>query len=138
MEEKGKVIKVENGVAQVKMERTSACARCGICFKNSEDKPILFAEDSLGVSPGDEVLLSVETKQVLKAAFLIYLFPLAGLIAGYFLGVKLFRKEAIGILFAGLGFFIILFFLYQYDKRLKAGKRREAKIVRIESRFRKN
>jgi len=138
MEEKGKVIKVENGVAQVEMERTSACARCGICLSSSGDKPILYVKDSIGARPGDEVFLSVESKEILKAAFLVYLFPLVGLIAGYFLGLKVFRTEATGILFAGIGFFTTLFFLYQYDKRLKAGKSREAKIIRIESRFRKN
>jgi sigma-E factor negative regulatory protein RseC len=138
MEEKGKIIKVENGMAQVEMERTSACARCGICLQSSGDKPILYAEDSLGARPGDEVLLYVESKEILKTAFLVYLFPLVGLVAGYFLGQAVFGTERTGILFAGLGFFTALFFLYQYDKRLKAGKSREAKIIRIESRFRKN
>mgnify|MGYP001090948900 FL=1 len=138
MEERGRVVKVENGVAEVEMERTSACARCGICLLSSGDKPILYAKDSLGVRPGDEVTVSMESKEVLKTAFLIYLFPLVGLIAGYFLGVKVFRTEATGILFAGVGFFAALYLLYRYDKRLKAGKSREAKIIRIESRFGKD
>ncbi len=131
MEEKGRVVKVDNGVAQVEMERTSACGRCGICLQSSGDKPILYAEDSLGARPGDEVLVSVESKQVLKAAFLIYLFPLVGLIGGYFLGRTVLGTERTGIIFAGLGFFTTLFLLYQYDKRLKAQKSKEAKIIQI-------
>ena len=131
MEEKGRVVKVDSGVAQVEMERTSACGRCGICLQSSGDKPILYAEDSLGARPGDEVLVSVESKQVLKTAFLIYLFPLVGLIAGYFLGRTVLGTERAGIIFAGLGFFTTLFLLYQYDKRLKAQKSKEAKIIQI-------
>ncbi|MFQ5866884.1 MAG: SoxR reducing system RseC family protein [bacterium] len=131
MEEKGKVVKVENGVAQVEMERTSACARCGICLQSSGDKPILYVKDSLGAHPGDEVLLSVESKEVLKAAFLIYLFPLVGLVAGYFFGRTVFGTERTGILFAGVGFLGALFFLYQYDKRLKAQQSGQGKIIRV-------
>ncbi len=138
MEEKGRVIKVENGMTQVEMERTSTCARCGICLQSSGDKPILYIKDSLGARPGDKVLVSVESKEVLKAAFLIYLFPLVGLLAGYFLGRTVFGTERTGILFAGLGFFSALFFLYQYDKMLKGQKSREAKIIRIEKVFRKS
>ncbi len=131
MEEKGRVIKVESGVAQVEMERTSACARCGICLQSSGDKSILYVKDSLGARPGDEVLVSVESKEILKAAFLIYLFPLVGLIAGYFLGRTVLGTETTGIIFAGLGFLGALFFLYQYDKRLKAQQSRGAKIIQI-------
>jgi len=138
MEEKGRVVKVDNGVAQVEMERTSACARCGVCLQSSGDRLILYVKDSVGARPGDEVLVSLETKEVLKAAFLIYLFPLVGLIAGYFLGRTIFRTERTGIIFAGLGFLSALFFLYQYDKRLKAGKTGEAKIIRIEKIFRRS
>jgi len=131
MEEKGRVVKVESGMAQVEMERTSACARCGICLQSSGDKPILYVKDSLGARPGDEVLISIESKQILKTAFLIYLFPLVGLIGGYFLGQAILGKEIAGIIFAGLGFFTTLFFLHQYDKRLRAQKSRGVKIIQI-------
>jgi len=135
MEEKGRIVKVDNGVAEVEMERTSACARCGICLESSGDRMILYAKDSVGAHPGDEVLISLESKEVLKAAFLIYIFPLVGLIAGYFLGRSIFGTERIGIIFAGFGFFGVLFILYGYDKRLKAQKTGEAKIIRIEKIF---
>jgi len=131
MEEKGRVVKVESGMAQVEMERTSACARCGICLQSSGDKPILYVKDSLGARPGDEVLISIESKQILKTAFIIYLFPLVGLIGGYFLGRAILGKEIAGIIFAGLGFFTTLFFLHQYDKRLRAQKSRGVKIIQI-------
>jgi sigma-E factor negative regulatory protein RseC len=138
MEKRGRVVKVENGVAQVEMERTSTCAQCGICLQSSGDKLILYVRDSLGAHPGDEVLVSAESKHVLKVAFLTYLFPLVGLIAGYFLGRTIFGMERIGIIFAGLGFFTALFFLHQYDKRLKAPKSGETKIIQIEKIFRRS
>ncbi|MFB0527144.1 MAG: SoxR reducing system RseC family protein [bacterium] len=131
MEEKGTVVKVEDGVAEVQMEPTSACARCGICLKSSGDKPILYVKDSLGAHAGDEVLISIDSRQILKTAFLIYLFPLVGLIGGYFLGRAALRTEIAGIIFAGLGFFATLFLLYRYDKRAKAQKSRGARIIQI-------
>ncbi|MDH5174241.1 MAG: SoxR reducing system RseC family protein [Elusimicrobiota bacterium] len=131
MEEKGKVVKVENGMAQVEMGPTSACARCGICLQSSGDKPILYVTDSKGARPGDEVIVSVDSRQILKTAFLVYLFPLVGLIAGYFLGRAILGTEIAGIIFAAFGFFATLFFLRQYDKRLKSQKSKEARIIQI-------
>jgi len=131
MEEKGKVVKVETGLAQVEMEPASACARCGICLQTSGEKPILYVRDSIGVRPGDEVLVYLESKSALKAAFLIYLFPVVSLVAGYFFGRAIFRTEISGILLAGLGFISALFFLYQYDKKLRAQKSIEARIIEI-------
>ncbi len=131
MEEKGRVVKVESGVAQVEMGRTSACARCGMCLQSPGDKAVLYIRNSLGASPGDEVLVSIESKQILKTAFLIYLFPLVGLIGGYFLGQAILGKEMAGIIFAALGFFATLFFLHQYDKRVKTQKSKEARIIQI-------
>jgi len=138
MEEKGRVVRVEKGIAEVEMERTSACARCGICLRSSQGKSLLYVEDYLGTHPGDEVLVSIESKEILKVAFLIYLFPLVALVAGYFLGREIFGTETIGILFSGLGFFTALFFLHQYDKRVKGRKSKEAKIICIEDKFRKS
>jgi len=131
MEEKGKVVKVETGLAQVEMEPASACARCGICLQTSGEKPILYVRDSIGVHPGDEVLVYLESKSALKAAFLIYLFPVVSLVAGYFFGQAIFRTEISGILLAGLGFISALFFLYQYDKKLRAQKSIEARIIEV-------
>ena len=131
MEEKGKVVKVETGLAQVEMEPASACARCGICLQTSGEKPILYVRDSIGVRLGDEVLVYVESKNILKAAFLIYLFPVVSLVAGYFFGRAIFETEISGILLAGLGFISALFFLYQYDKKLRAQKSIEARIIEI-------
>jgi len=131
MEEKGKVVKVETGLAQVEMEPASACARCGICLQTSGEKPILYVRDSIGVRPGDEVLVYFESKNALKAAFLIYLFPVVSLVAGYFFGRAIFKTEISGILLAGLGFVSALFFLYQYDKKLRTQKSIEARIIEI-------
>ena len=82
----------ENGIAEVFLERQSACSgdchRCGGCGAVRETLFVL-AEDPIGVSVGDQVVVETSTGTVLKAAVLVYLLPVIFFFAGYFAGAAL-------------------------------------------------
>ena len=82
----------EPGIAEVFMIRESACSgechRCGGCGALRETL-FVRAEDPIGVSVWDQVVVETATSEVLKAAFLVYLLPVIFFFAGYFAGAAL-------------------------------------------------
>jgi len=67
----------------------------------------------------------------LKVAFIVYIFPIVGLIVGYLIGEGIFGSELVGICF-GIGGLLLSFrVIYWYDKRLKRERKLRSKIIRI-------
>lgn len=84
MEQQGYIIEIiDEQTAKLKMQRHSACASCGKCASTSEKKDIIVEVDNkLGAKKGDRVLVNMESINVLKAAAIVYILPLIGLIGG--------------------------------------------------------
>lgn len=86
MEEEGFVIGIPGpGTAEVKMVRSAACASCGACglchsFEGSENEMVAEVNDSIGVKPGQKVLIMLPAAAVLKASLAVYILPLAVLL----------------------------------------------------------
>ena len=82
----------ENGTAQVVCIRESACS--GDCHKCSgcgaaKESILITAENPLGASAGDLVVVRSETGPVLKAAAVLYMMPLILFFLGYYIGTLL-------------------------------------------------
>lgn len=84
MEQQGYIVEIiDNKTAKLKMQRHSACASCGKCATTSEKKDIIVEVDnSIGAKIGDQVAVNMESVNVLKAAAIVYILPLIGLIGG--------------------------------------------------------
>ena len=79
-----------DGYAEVFVQRESACS--GDCHKCSgcgaqRQQVFVRARNSIGAAPGDRVIVSSETRQVLPAMLVVYILPLALMLAGYFVGL---------------------------------------------------
>ena len=77
------------GIAQVKTVRSSACKACSArhsCKPGESKEMEVTVIDPVGVKPGDRVLLTLNTGNLLKATFLLYILPIVGLLAGAVLG----------------------------------------------------
>ena len=88
--EQGTVIKIDAQGTWVKTTRSSACAGCsakGSCLsKPGGDEREVNAINTIGAVVGDRIVLGIETAPLLKATFLLYIFPIIALIFGAFLG----------------------------------------------------
>lgn len=131
--EEGIVLKLDTtgeGTARVRTVRSSACESC--TSKDSchagEGGGMAMDVDAINTArakPGDRVVLSIKTGSFVKAAFLIYLFPVLCLIVGAFVGQHM--AEAKGTdpssMAAIVGFlaFAVAFVIIRLVDRLMSG-----------------
>jgi sigma-E factor negative regulatory protein RseC len=74
---------LDHNIAKLQMKQHSACAECGKCHTESESKDLLVEVDnSVGAKKGDFVEVDLEAANVLQAAAIAYLIPLAALLIG--------------------------------------------------------
>ena len=107
-----------DGMAEVIRVRESACS--GDCHKCSgcgaaQQKVLLKARNPIGAQPGDMVVVTSETKTVLKAAAVLYMLPLVFFILGYLLGESLWQRGGLGSICAVA---LCILLIKVYDRRL--------------------
>ena len=90
IEERGTVVEVRPGRALVATVRSGSCESCGsrrACggLGGGRDAKV-WADDPVGVHPGEAVVIAVPEGTVLRAGFWVYLVPVAALVAGAVVG----------------------------------------------------
>ena len=94
--EQGIVIKTDSRTAWVKTIKSANCAGCsakGFCHtKNVGEEMEVNAINEAGARKGDRIVLSFETSSLLKATFLLYVFPILLLIIGAAIGQEIAPK----------------------------------------------
>lgn len=119
MKEEGIVIKKEGKYVYVKTIRSGACggncAECGGCGGAKEQ--VVKAVNCENLEKGDAAELELNSKNVLKAAFMVYILPLVLFTAGFCIAQNFIKNNIICIC-AGIIFMIIgFFFIKIYDKK---------------------
>ena len=88
--EQGIVIRTATGEAWVKTTKTAGCEGCsarGACHSHGGSEEMeVQAINEAGAKVGDRIVLSFETGSLLKATFLLYVFPILLLIIGAVIG----------------------------------------------------
>lgn len=131
MEEEGRVIKIEGNLAQVEVERKSACRACGLCSLRGKNTMMAEVENSIGARVGERVRIEIPSSLILKGALLFYILPLVALILGLVLGIKITNLQTGGLIL-GFSLFILSFILiWLYSKKTKARNIYRSKIVQI-------
>jgi len=139
LEEVGRVLSTKGGNAVVRIPRSKECAGChGCSMIDQEQGMVAEVENPLGASPGDEV--RIQTRGVegkVKAALLLFAFPMAMLLAGAIASQPLFRAlgltraaEGLGVL-AGLALMAGAFVLVYYARKRKGSRAPISRIVAI-------
>ena len=94
--EQGIVIKAASGTAWVKTVKSGDCAGCsarGSCHAmGNSDEMEVKAINEAGAKVGDRIVLSFETSSLLKATFLLYVFPILLLVIGAVVGHEMAPK----------------------------------------------
>jgi sigma-E factor negative regulatory protein RseC len=142
IEEQGIVIDIKGSLAFVKTEKGTSCESCvsrETCHGTiGTNEVIIEAENIANAKFGDRVIVMVGTATILKASFILYMGPIAGLILGVILGQVLVKQFAIdlnpdllsGIL--GALFLVIVFFgIRLYGKLLEKREGFRPVVVRV-------
>ncbi len=138
--EQGVVLRTDSEAAWVKTIRSSACEGCtakGSCHSMGGGQEMeVKALNPAGAREGDRIVLSFETSSLLKATFLIYVFPIIFLIAGAALGQMLapfmaFNPSALAVLLGFAFFFIALFIIKARANKMAKQNAYQPKITKI-------
>ncbi len=129
--------------ALVKIRQHLSCGGCGRCagfFGDPEANNHFLVEvfNPVGAQKGELVRLESRSSDIILAAFLLYLLPLAGLLTGIIAGRNLAAGRALGgspdLWGLGFGFLLMIgiyFILWLQEKNLRRGKRFKAIITAV-------
>ena len=120
----GSVIKTGQGRAKIKMNRHSHCESCGSC--PGANAMIYDIQDNLGVRQGAKILLYIPEKNMLKAAFVMFVLPMLITFLFVFMGILIAPVVGIVPYYAGLflgAIGIVLGFVNVYRFEKKQAKR---------------
>ncbi len=140
MEETGTVIEVREDTVLIRTEKKSACESCAsreLCHSVTENEVILEAINPVGAKKGDRVVFTVGATTLVKAGLLVYLFPLAGFLAGVVAGQLLgdalpsVDKDILSA-FLGFGIMALVFAgVNLYSRRKEKLKEYMPQVIRI-------
>jgi sigma-E factor negative regulatory protein RseC len=139
--EKGTVQRVENGWAWVETTRKGGCDRCsqkGHCHLvgDGSNRMIIKAENVARASSGDLVEVFLSTKTRLKGIFIVYMFPVLGLLAGAIVGSSFskgfgWNGDGGTVLFAVSGLILAFLLAKVFESRMKANRELTPIVSRI-------
>jgi sigma-E factor negative regulatory protein RseC len=139
--EEGIITKIDATTAWAKTTRSSSCASCSSrdsCNVTEEGGKEMIVEvrNLAGAKVGDRVLLRFETSSLLKALFLLYVFPIICMIAGAVAGHKFaiiynYNDSVMSAISGFLFFFLAVIVIRLTSDKLAEKDAYKPKIIRI-------
>lgn len=139
--EQGIVTKIESTTtAWVKTTKTDACKACAArnsCHSmGGSNEMEVEAINHAGAQVGQKVVLSFDTSPLLKATFLLYVFPIIAMIIGAFVGQQLapnfnFDASFLSAIFGFLFFGLTILFVRSKGNKLAQRDEYRPKIIRV-------
>jgi sigma-E factor negative regulatory protein RseC len=145
--EQGIVIKTNSRAAWVKTVKSGNCAGCsarGSCHAmGGEDEMAVKAINEAGARVGDQIVLSIKTSSLLKATFLLYVFPILLLIIGAAVGQEMapkfdFNPSGLSAIMGFTFFFAALLIIKTTANKLARKNEYRPKIIKILTRTSRN
>lgn len=132
MQEIGKVEKVENGFATVRVDKKEECSKCGMCLFSSGANHIdIKAENKIGANVGDTVIFDNSGSGKTLGIVLVFLVPLLLIGVATLLGLLVIKRER-WVLILSLIFLVCwLLILSAIDKKLKTKSSFTASIIKV-------
>ena len=119
MEQRGVVVKLDDGYAYVKIKRQSACgSNCASCAGCEVTERVSRVINAQNAKIGDHVRMEIKTKHIIMAAFLLYLMPL---FLGFFVGITIFSLTLNDLLsvVSGIAIFAVAYLIiYILNRKL--------------------
>ena len=142
--EQGIVIKIDSGAAWVKTVKSGNCAGCTArrsCHTmGGEDEMEVRAINEAGAKVGDRIVLSFQTSSLLKASFLLYVFPILLLMVGAAIGQEMaprfdFNPSGFAAIMGFAFFFAALLIIKTLADKLAKKNEYRPKVTKILSRI---
>lgn len=142
LEEEGRVTALDGGYAYVSAKPSSACEGCsqkGVCHVLGGSGDVMIkAINEVRADVGDHVIVAVSSRTFFKASAVIYLLPVAALIAGGMVGKYIAKSlntgvspellsAIIGFVSLGISFFIVK----ALSKKIGESKSDQARVVKV-------
>lgn len=133
MKNTGVVKNVEKNKITLSMYKESACSHCNKCSDSNKITNDYTIYTNENIQVGDIVTFEMEDSQVLKAATIVYIFPVIAIFLGYYLGSYLGYSEGKCILFSLGGLVASFIGIFLYDKLVVKNKmEKNVRIISIE------
>ena len=133
MVNKGIITKINGDTVTVKLYKSSSCSHCSCCSETNKMGSDFEFKVNQNVELGDLVTLEISEKDVVKAAFIAYIFPPILMILGYIVANHLGFSEMKSIFGSFIGLIIGFIFLAIYDRFFaKKTIDEEIKIISVE------
>ena len=137
--EQGIIERLSGPMAMVRIERTSACATCQAresCREVSGRDMIVEVANELGAGEGDRIEISIPSGSFLMLSFIVYLLPVAALIAGAIAGGTVARALDINLTLASiaggcLAMGVTFYALKRLDRSTRARKEFRPRMTRV-------
>lgn len=141
IEEQGRVVAVEPGLAWVETVRASACQSCSAnktCGHAVLDRNAAGSRARIPVrvdqplTPGDDVVVGIPEGVLVKSALLVYLMPLVLMFVTALLGSRtVFAGGDLSAPFGVLGFVVGLFIIRWYSGQQAKNSAFEPRLLRV-------
>jgi sigma-E factor negative regulatory protein RseC len=122
MTQNARVIKLlDNGLAEISVQRSSACSgSCAECGGCSVKKPLIVtAKNNISARAGDLVIVSTKTSKIVFAAFVVYIVPFIMFFAGYGISAALKASEQVSILLSACAFLVGMLCAFWLNRTVK-------------------
>jgi sigma-E factor negative regulatory protein RseC len=138
--EQGIVIRADTKTAWIKTTKTGACESCSAkssCHTLGGGKEMeVEAINEAGARIGDQVVIGFKTASLMKVSFLLYIFPILGLIAGAIVGEAVapyfsMNKSLSALLIGGFVFFLCYLFIRKKGNELAKDNSYRPKVIRV-------
>jgi len=145
--EKGVVERIEDDWAWVLTRREAACEHCGhkgLChMTEGQDRMLVKARNTAHARRGDEVALYLNSRVKLKGFFILYMFPVLGLLVGafsaeHFSGLLGWNKSVSMVLFIASGLLLAILLARFFAGRMEAKEQLTPIVSRVVRRHKGN
>lgn len=118
-----------NGLAEVLVERGTSCGEhCGSCSVCKYVGEIhTYAKNTIGAKPGDHVVVSSKSSEIIGAAFTLYIIPMIAMVVAYLLAAAMGASEMVSIVAAFAAFAVLVGVVTHYHRA--KSKKKEIELV---------
>ncbi len=131
---KGKVIKIEKGIASVELERINACKGCGLCLAGKDSKTMILEVKALSeTKTGDFVNLEINRKMKSEAQLWLLATPMLVFILIACGSHFIFKfSDSVSFISSVLGLTLAYLLVWYLNKKKVWSRNSAAFIVKIE------